>query len=316
MFVETRRSQSVEDVVSCGLGLLLEKFEVLEDLRVDLDFVVETNTVFTQEIEYDSLRGLQSDMLELQRAATDRVGFILSLLVTSTECKLIDEVNSSSTLAVSHHLRIEIFSVVLPNAIDVLLEFSCLLKLLEVTLTLDVRVGCKHDVLVGTVDVFLPHGEPCAFMIVLDLLPAMTCGRLRDLSLLTNIDGDLLGHDALLHASSLGMLATTTEQARRFDAEVADLLLTTVPHAVHVRRLRSLPLGLERLLLCRWESLFLRAFCIEPLKDGLKVALLELLDLDCVSVFVLAVSSLVQVGTKVLKEVLVESWVLDVVSGV
>ena len=87
MFVETRRSQSVEDVVSCGLGLLLEKFEVLEDLRVDLDFVVETNTVFTQEIEYDSLRGLQSDMLELQRAATDRVGFILSLLVTSTECK-------------------------------------------------------------------------------------------------------------------------------------------------------------------------------------------------------------------------------------
>src|SRR5687767_11512031 len=118
-----------------------------------------------------------------------------------------------------------------------LLERTSLFELLEVTLALDVTSSSKHDILVSAVDVLLPLSEPCTSLVVLDFLPFVTCRRLRHLRALTDVDDDLLGHNAALDFACLRVLATSTEQTRGFDSEVADLLFATIPHAVEERLL-------------------------------------------------------------------------------
>ena len=104
---------------------------------------------------------------------------------------MIDKIHSCSTLPDRHLLGLEFTPVVLSNLVDVLLELTCLLEFLEVTLALDVRVGGKHDVLVRPVDVLLPHCEPCAFLIVLDFLPLVAFWRLRNHRFFADVDRDL-----------------------------------------------------------------------------------------------------------------------------
>ena len=142
--------------------------------------------------------------------------------------------------------------VVLADGVDVLLEFARLFELLVIALSLDVRVCSQHDILVVAVDVFLPHGEPSTLLIVLDLLPLVPIWWLGHHGVFADVDGDLLGCDTLLEASSLGVLATSTEETWRFDTEVANLLFATVPHAVKIRRLELVLGSFQCLLLSGW----------------------------------------------------------------
>ncbi|KAH0357030.1 DNA topoisomerase 1, partial [Aureobasidium melanogenum] len=82
--------------------------------------------------EYDLVRWLESYVLELQRAATNSVSFVIALLVTSTKRELIDKVDGSCALTVSHQLGLEFALIVLANSVDMLLQLSGLFKLLEI----------------------------------------------------------------------------------------------------------------------------------------------------------------------------------------
>jgi hypothetical protein len=112
------------------------------------------------------------------------------------------------------------------------------------------------------------------------------------------------------------VLATSTEQARRFNSEVANLLLAAVPHAVHVRRLEFVLCCLELLLLCCWQRLLRLSLGIHVVEDRLEITLLELQNLNLVAVLVLSVTGLVQHFFESGEEVLLESRVLHVVRRV
>ncbi|KAI7360094.1 topoisomerase I [Hortaea werneckii] len=249
-------------------------------------------------------------------SATNSVCLVLAFLVTGTQRELIDKVDCSGTLSLSHDLGLKFFVVVFANRGDVLLQLTSLLELLVIALAFDVRVGSQHHVLVSTIDVLLPHGQPGTFLVVLDFLPLVTLWRFRHHSLLANVDRDLLRPDALLPFACLGVLTTTTEQTGRLNAKVADLLLAAIPHAVHVRGLSLIFFGLQLLLLSRRECLLRLALCIHVVENGLEIALFELGNLDLVAAVVFGVPGLIQHVLEVGEEVLLERRVLDIVGGV
>lgn len=117
------------------------------------------------------------------------------------------------------------------------------------------------------VDVLDPIGKPGDRVIVNHLFPRSRSVRFRDGLMLTDVDCDILGTDAFLgedtsgewdmedwtwkdlEGSFLGMFAPTSEQTRRFNAEVSNLLLATVKQTVSVRSLELVLCLLEFLLL-------------------------------------------------------------------
>ena len=66
MLVEAGSSKTVEDLVSILFRSALENLEILEDLWINLYFIVETDRIFAKEIENDSVRRPQSDVLHLE----------------------------------------------------------------------------------------------------------------------------------------------------------------------------------------------------------------------------------------------------------
>ena len=80
------------------------------------------------------------------------------------------------------------------------------------------------------------------FPLITNLLPFATLGRLRNLGILRAIDDDVFGHDTALDFAHLRMLTTPTEQRRRFNFEVANLLFVAVDGAKTVLLEESLVL--------------------------------------------------------------------------
>ena len=102
MLVQAGGGETIKDLVTFLLGRALENLQVLEHLRVDLDLVVEADGILTEEVEDDGLWWAQGDVLELEGTAADGVCLVFTLLVTSTESKLIDQIHSSGALSLSH----------------------------------------------------------------------------------------------------------------------------------------------------------------------------------------------------------------------
>src|SRR5271156_3830324 len=138
MLVKSRGGQPVEDLITFLLGSLLEDDQILEDLWIDLDLVIEANAVLAQKVEDNGGGWFQSDMLEFKRAASNGIGLIFSLFVASTECELIDQIDGSGLLSISHKLGFQSLAVVRTNLIDVIFQFSGLFELLVVALAFDI----------------------------------------------------------------------------------------------------------------------------------------------------------------------------------
>jgi hypothetical protein len=119
-------TQTVEKVIALGLGVLLEQLDVLEHLGVDVDFLVETHRVLTQEIEHNLGGGLERYVLVAQRTTTNSIRLVFSLFVTRTESKTIDKVQSGRSLAVRHDLGFEVLGVVSADHVDVFLKCQSL----------------------------------------------------------------------------------------------------------------------------------------------------------------------------------------------
>lgn len=119
---EETHAETVEQQVTDSFRLLLEDLQVLEHLLVDFDLIVETDRVLTEEIESDLVGRGEGDMLVTERATSDRVGFVVSLLISVTEGEAVDEVDGGGALTGRHLLRLEIGGVVGADAVDVLLR--------------------------------------------------------------------------------------------------------------------------------------------------------------------------------------------------
>lgn len=137
------------------------------------------------------------------------------------------------------------------------LKLARFLKLCPVALTLDGAAGRQEYVLVVPVHVFDPVRKPSDCIVVNDFLPGPRNVRGWDGNVLSDVDRNILWTDAklrtprlattrwrakggYLEGTFLGMVATTTEKTRRFNAEVANLLFTTVERTVGIRRLERI----------------------------------------------------------------------------
>ena len=58
--------QAIKQIVPFRFRVRLEDFDVLEDLRVDLDFLVKSHRVFAQKVENDHVGRFQRDVLVSQ----------------------------------------------------------------------------------------------------------------------------------------------------------------------------------------------------------------------------------------------------------
>ena len=83
-------SQAIEYIVTIHFGLLLKDLEILEDAFIDRDLVVESDTILTQEIKYNDIGRLQSDVLELERTAADGISLVVTFFIPGTKCKFVD----------------------------------------------------------------------------------------------------------------------------------------------------------------------------------------------------------------------------------
>lgn len=114
-------AQPVKHKVADLLRLLLEDLEVLEHLLFDLDGVGVPDRVLAEEVERDLGRRLERDVFEAERAASDRVGLFLTLLVAVSEREPVDEVDRCRALPRHHLLVLQVRCVVATDAVDVLL---------------------------------------------------------------------------------------------------------------------------------------------------------------------------------------------------
>ena len=125
----------------------------------------------------------------------------------------------------------EIGLVVGPDGVNVELEPSGLFVLFAVVESFELAGGREEDILIGGIDgVVFVEGEPSDFVVVDDVLPGMALHVApRHCTVATDVDGQLLGHDASLHEARLGVLAPAFEQSGRLD-QVAPHPLS---HSVH-----------------------------------------------------------------------------------
>src|ERR1700733_3456968 len=105
MLVELSSIETVENVVTISLWGLLEDFQIFENLWIDRNLIIETNTILSKEVEDHSIRRLECDVFVLQRATTNGFSLVLCVfLVSSTQRELVDQIDCRSSLSISHKL--------------------------------------------------------------------------------------------------------------------------------------------------------------------------------------------------------------------
>jgi hypothetical protein len=114
--------QAVEQVVLRRLGVSLEDLDILEHLRVDLDFLLIHDTILTQKPQLDCARRNQGDVFESEGTTTDGIGLFLSLFISRSERQTIDQVHGRRSLSVGHDLALQLGRIVFSDDIDILLD--------------------------------------------------------------------------------------------------------------------------------------------------------------------------------------------------
>ncbi|GMR33926.1 hypothetical protein PMAYCL1PPCAC_04121, partial [Pristionchus mayeri] len=225
--------ESIEEIVSRTL-LLHELLEILEDLTINGHLIEISDGVLTEKVELDHVfffiqLMMQFDVLTAEGAAADSVRcFVHVLLLTGSECQLVDEVKGDGSLSDSHLSTLEVLRVHLSDVSNHFLQSSCGLVFLVVLLALNLGGWIEHDVLVLPQHILSPGHQPSHCAVVPHFLPLVATRGRGDLAALRAIDDDILRHDPLLQFAHFRMTATATEITWRFDSEVGDFLLVSV----------------------------------------------------------------------------------------
>lgn len=202
--------------------VLLENPDILENLRIDFDLLVVPDRVFTQEVKAKNVGRLQRDVFTTERATPNGIGLVFAFLVASSKSKNINEVHSRSSLPIRHLFRLEIFSVICPDPVDVVLRGACvnpadwisvedlthlqftrLFKLDHVALSLERASRSEENVLVVLIDVLDPIGEPSDGVIMDHLFPRSNDVGLRDGLMLADVYRHVFRTDTVLEAEEL-----------------------------------------------------------------------------------------------------------------
>merc|ERR1719186_918458 len=294
----------VKQVITVLL-VIHEQFNVLENFLFHRDSVMVSDGIFTKEVkfhhEFLAIQFfMQRHVLNSEGTATNRISLIFVLLITSPECKLVNEVESDRPLPHTHLLVLHVLHVAISNFMNAVLQLSGLLILLPILLPLQPGARVEHDVLDLPLDVFCPAGQPGNCVVVLHFLPLVTSWRLRNIRVLTAVNDDILGHDSPLDHSLLRVLASTSEQGGRLSSEISDPFFVSV----HCAESILLNNGLVLLFLCLFllfgPVLPLLGHFLEMLVNFREVTLAKVPD----DVFLLLCHRL----SPVLEEVLVEDF--------
>jgi len=112
--------QAIEQQIPIHLRIPLEQLNVLEHLLVDDDLVDVSNRVLSEEVEPERVGRIlnESDVFDPERTASNGIGFVLSLLVSSSKSELVDEVHGCGSLSIGGDLVSKSGGVVLSDSID------------------------------------------------------------------------------------------------------------------------------------------------------------------------------------------------------
>jgi hypothetical protein len=110
----------VENVVRWFFGFT-ELQHVLSHVRSHLDSVKVSHRVFTQEIKCNFITFTYFDVLYAERAAADRVSFIITLLITNTKSEFINQISADSELVEGSVIRLHRFFIIGTNFINAVL---------------------------------------------------------------------------------------------------------------------------------------------------------------------------------------------------
>lgn len=113
-------------------------------------------------------------------------------------------------------------------------ELAGLFEFRPIGLTLPGRGGREEDVFRAVVDVLFPLGEPGDGRVVFDEFPFTRNVGFGRRGVGTDIEGDVLGTESELERSFAWVFASTTEEPRRFSAEVAELFFAPIDDGVKV----------------------------------------------------------------------------------
>ena len=191
--------EAIKEFISLLGGLALKETNVLENLLVDLHVLLEPDRIFTQKVKMHDVGLLQCDVLISEGAAAHSIGLVLTLLISGSECKSINQVHGRGTLTNKHLLVLEICHISTTDSLNLSLETTSHLKLLHIRLALQGTASCQEDVLGRVVDVFLPGRQPRLCVVVNNLGPLVTCRSLWNRSILTQIECHLLRLDSQLY---------------------------------------------------------------------------------------------------------------------
>mmetsp|Transcript_21194 Transcript_21194/g.50265 ORF Transcript_21194/g.50265 Transcript_21194/m.50265 type:complete len:233 (-) Transcript_21194:139-837(-) len=153
------------------------------------------------------------------------------------------------------------------------------LELVSVRLSLE-RRRCRQPHVFGVVvDCVFPKRQPRRVWFMRDPRPVVSRHWAdRRQSVFGAVHDDVLRHDTPLERPHLGVLSTSSEETRRFDAEVAQLLFVCVDNRKHMFRLLNLLVCLDLKLLLFCGVLLDLALLHEPRLDGGEIHVFQFLD--------------------------------------
>ena len=115
----------------------------------------------------------------------------------------------------------------MPDLLDLELQPSCLLILLLVVFTLNLRFSSQEHILSVCIiaSFILEMAEPGTFWVRLDPLPRVSWDRTNRYGIIrAHIQTDELRHDSLLDFTSVRMLTTASKETRWLNKAIGHLL--------------------------------------------------------------------------------------------
>mmetsp|Transcript_10756 Transcript_10756/g.21365 ORF Transcript_10756/g.21365 Transcript_10756/m.21365 type:complete len:400 (+) Transcript_10756:873-2072(+) len=198
----------------------------------------------------------------------------------STKSQSVNKVQCRGHLPFSALNRRPILCICTAYIINIILQFSSLLILLQIRLTLPRRCCCHHNILeVLWTDWILPECQPCHCIIMSDFLPVLTREWMRRYwSTFANIYSDISWINSLFNFTHLWMLSSPSEQAWWLHPEIPNWLLLPINQRILERSFLLFLLLFQSLLLFFWKILLPLPLSHMPIIYWSKITLFQTLD--------------------------------------
>mmetsp|Transcript_4857 Transcript_4857/g.14049 ORF Transcript_4857/g.14049 Transcript_4857/m.14049 type:complete len:802 (+) Transcript_4857:94-2499(+) len=279
-----------------------------------VDRLLEQHGILTEKLEFDFLVvptllvGVKVEMLDAERAASDRVGLLVGVLFpTDTKGQPVYHPRRGGQLLDLLVLGLEVGLVGLANVGDLVAQLGGLVVLESVRFSLEGRLRRQLHVLGLVVDVFFPRGQPLSPWVVPNVAPGVS-GNVapRHGGALRQVERDLFRRHPRLELSHLGMLPASPKGTGGFHVVVPDLFYVPVDPGVPESEHGLVAVVLVGLALLVRDGFLDDLLFLQVLSDGSEIAFLKVLD------HVAPAQCLLEIGKEVVDENLGSLWVPQV----